>query len=287
MKRFVFLLFLIFMTCGCEQPAAQPHEDLDAALWVHSSAEYRAIARSVYRMAREKLAVALEDKTWSALPAQQDLLQNGPDEKALPPAVILDVDETVLDNLEFQARLIDSGAEYNLDDWHAWVDEATADLIPGAAEFIAFCRERGVTVFFVTNRRAIAERGTRRNLELKKVLSPNAEDTILSKYERDEWTTDKSSRREFVASRYRLLLVIGDDLNDFVWVDDKPSAEARRQMADEYADWWGHKWFMIPNPNYGGWERALYDFDDTLPRVEKIERKLKALETEVTPGVTK
>ena len=283
MLRGLSIALVLFALMGCQpaSPTVEPHEDLDAALWVSTSAEYRAITEAAYRVASEKLTLAIADPTWSALPGQQDALQNSSDSDPLPLAVII-VDETVLNNIPFQTRMIESAKVYRPQDWHDWVDEAAATLVPGARDFIADCMEKGVTIFFVTNRRAEVERGTRRNLEALEIVAPGASDTILSKYERDEWTSDKTTRRQFVSSRYRVLLLIGDDLNDFIWVDVSPTAEARCEAAESHRQWWGHKWFMIPNPNYGGWERALYGFDDELPRADVLRKKEAALPDTVT-----
>ena len=278
----LFVAGLLFSAFGCEQAAQSPtanalaHEDLDAAAWIHTSAEYQAITTAVYRAAEEKLALALADDQWSALPAQQDQFNNA-GVADLPPAVILDVDETVLNNNAFQARMIENGTEYSVERWNLWVDEASASLVAGAKEYLEACERLGIEVLFVTNRTVDIERETRRNLERLGALTPDDEDWILSKYGRDGWTTDKSTRRAYIAKHFRVLMVIGDDLNDFVWAGDKPTATQRRAKAAAFEQWWGHKWFLLPNPNYGGWERALYAFDDDLPRSDKLVQKRAAL----------
>ena len=108
---------------------------------------------------------------------------------------------------------------------------------------------------------------------------PNAPDRILSKHERDGWSSDKSTRREYVAGRHRILLLVGDDLNDFVSVGFKPTAEDRRALAQEHADLWGTKWILLPNADYGGWERSLYDWEDSATDAIKLQRKHQALES--------
>ncbi|MDH3717150.1 MAG: 5'-nucleotidase [Planctomycetota bacterium] len=290
--RMSFLLActVTVLSCGSAQDeqadhqAVEPqppiaHEDLDATLWMQTSAEYHALAQQAYRLAQDNLAAALQDETWSADIDQQQLLTQPSTAQPLPPAVILDVDETVLDNSPFQARLIRQNAGYDVEAWHRWVEEAQATAVPGARAFIDFARAAGVTVFFVTNRESMVERATRRNLEQLELVHPDSDDTILSKHERDGWGTNKTTRRAFIARRYRVLLSIGDDLNDFVWVGFKPTAAARRQLAHEYRHMWGHKWIMLPNADYGGWERALFDWDDAAPASQKLEKKHSHLNT--------
>lgn len=255
-----------------ENVSSLVHEDLDATAWVQTSAEYPSITLQTYRAAQTRLDAALADPDWTAFAAQQDKLtdENG---KPLPPAVILDVDETVLDNSGFQAELIIKGGEYTPDIWHAWVEKRKARPIPGAKEFLDACRSAGVTTYLVTNREFKAEEATRKNLEDLELIPTDAPDIVLSKREKEDWTSDKTSRREFVAATHRILLMVGDDLNDFAYAGKNHTAASRRKIAAENNVLFGDKWFMLPNPNYGGWERSLYQFDDRLPREKKLESK--------------
>ena len=262
---------------GCER-RRNTHEDLDATLWMQTSAEYQAACRQAYRLARQQLAAALKDSNWSAdLVQQAQLTQQPTSASGLTPAVILDVDETVLDNSPYQARTVRSNGGFGIDSWHAWVREANAKPVPGVLEFVKAARELGVEVYFVTNREVVVENATRRNLEALGLSLPNAPDRILSKHERDAWSSDKSTRREFVGSRHRILLLIGDDLNDFVSVGFKPTPEARRELARQHAKQWGIKWISLPNANYGGWERSVYNWEDSASDAIKLQRKQLAL----------
>ncbi len=249
------------------------HEDLDATLWMQTSGEYLALSEQAYRLAQDRLIVALRDSSWSADIGQQQRLDASRAGEPLPPAVILDVDETVLDNSPYQARLIKNNGSYDVKTWQAWVEQAHAKAVPGAKEFIDFARDAGVTVFFITNRETAVERATRRNLELVGIEQPGSDDNILSKHERDLWTSDKTTRRTYVADRYRVLLLIGDDLNDFVGIGFKPTAEQRRELVEQNRHKWGDKWIVLPNANYGGWERALFEWDDAAPAEKKLRKK--------------
>ena len=248
------------------------HEDLDATVWVQTSSEYAAIARQTYLAATARLESAFSDASWSALSQQASQL-SAEDAPSLPPAVILDVDETILDNSGFQAELITSQREYTPDVWHAWVRKRKARAIPGAKEFLEACRSKDIATFLVTNREFEVEASTRKNLEALGLISEDAPDRILSKHEKEGWTSDKTSRREFVATTHRVLLLIGDDLNDFSYPGKNHSAADRRDVAEKNRENWGVRWFLLPNPNYGGWERSLYRFNDGLPREEKLKKK--------------
>ena len=232
------------------QPGAHPHENLNAVLWMQTSVEYEAAAKQAYRLAQLQLDAALKDPSWTAA------IEQTADASKLPPAVVLDIDETVLDNSFFQARLVRDRAAYSDERWAQWVNEARAPAIPGAREFTQYAASRGVTVFFISNRNANLENPTRANLKALQFPLSDAIDTILSRGERPEWTSPKGPRRAFVAGRYRILLLIGDDLGDFI-VNAAGTVEERHTRTAPNDDWWGRRWIMIPNPTYGSWERAV------------------------------
>jgi 5'-nucleotidase (lipoprotein e(P4) family) len=230
---------------------AQPHENLNAVVWMQTALEYEATATQAYRLATLQLDAALKDSSWTAA-----LEQTG-DASKLPPAVVLDIDETVLDNSYFQARMVRDHAVYSTERWGQWVREARAPAIPGALEFTQYAAGKGVTVFYISNRMADLETPTRANLQALKFPVADKVDTVLSRGERPEWQVSaKGPRRAHVARDYRILLLIGDDLGDFVVNADGTSEERRARTAPN-AEWWGRRWIMLPNPTYGSWERAV------------------------------
>lgn len=247
-------------------------EGLNATLWMQRSAEYRGTTEQAYRTAGRMLEKGLADPYWTAA-----LEQTG-DPSDLPPAVILDVDETVLDNSPFQGRLIRAGRTFNPDMWGAWIHEATAPPVSGALGFTRAAAERGVTVFYVTNRDSEFEEATRRNLARAGFPIAAGTDVLLMRGEREGWGSDKTTRRAEVASLYRILLLAGDDLNDFLSVS-RSTVEERDRLESEYSEYWGHKWIVLPNPAYGSWERALYGSESGLGPEEQRRRKMEELET--------
>jgi acid phosphatase len=252
-------------------------DGLNAVAWVQTSVEYRASALQAWRSARLSLERALKDKRWTAA-----LEQTG-NARRLPPAIIVDIDETVLDNSPGQARfLLEGSGRYSQQQWEQWSAESRAEPVPGAREFLSAAAARGVTVFYISNRGQQEAEATRRNLVEKGFPFRNATaadlgDALLLRGERPEWTSDKSSRRAAVAAHYRVLMLCGDDLNDFFPARMKP--EERMAKARAYDAWWGERWIILPNPMYGSWEDALYDFDRTLSPAAIQQRKLKALRT--------
>lgn len=249
------------------------HEDLDALLWLRTSVEYDALTRQAFAAATEKLGQALVDPNWEAL---VEVERSGVALSGRPPCVIVDVDETMLDNSAFQMERIQSDTEYDTEVWNEFVRRRASPAIEGAVDFAQACRASGVKVFFVTNREAKVEAATRHNLVSEGLMDENDPDLILSKNERNNWTSDKASRRRFVAQKYRVLLLVGDDLNDFLSAKNL-TIQQRNRLFLAHQENWGQRWFVLPNPNYGSWEQATIGNDYRAPLKKKRELKLQTL----------
>jgi 5'-nucleotidase (lipoprotein e(P4) family) len=234
-----------------QAPASPAHENLNAVLWVQTALEYEASAIQAYKLAEIQLDAALKDPSWTA--AIEQTGRPG----ALKPAVIVDVDETVLDNSYYQARMIRDNTAYSSATWDPWVQESAATAIPGALAFARFAASRGVTIFYITNRTSNLEAATRANLAAAGFPLTDGVDTILTRGERPDWqASSKAPRRAHVARDYRILLLIGDDLGDFIADAAGTPAERQAKTAPQ-TSWWGERWIMLPNPTYGSWERAI------------------------------
>jgi 5'-nucleotidase (lipoprotein e(P4) family) len=230
-------------------PAAKPVALPDSVAWFRTSVEYLAVTTEAYRLATLMLDRALADPLWTAA-----LEQTG-DFGSKPPAVILDIDETVLDNSESEERSIRQGLAYTEQRWADWCNERKATPIPGALEFTRAAAAKGVTVFYVTNREHALEQATRDNLAKFGFPLDPARDTVLTKSEQPGWTSEKAPRRSLIARDFRIVLLIGDDFGDFVQGARTTLAE-RRALSDAHADMWGVKWIALPNPIYGSWKTA-------------------------------
>ncbi|MEM6797812.1 MAG: HAD family acid phosphatase [Acidobacteriota bacterium] len=252
--------------------AASTHQGLDATLWVQTSPEFRATTLQTFQLASLRLEQALEDPQWTAALEQDAAKMAG-----LPPAIIVDVDETLIDNSRFQARLVAENLVYEPATWDGWVQQSAAPALEGAREFLAHADSLGVTIFYVTNRGSHHEPPTRRNLEREQMPIDSSRDVVLTKGE-NGWTSDKTTRRQHVAETHRVLLMLGDDLNDFVSGAKAPAPEPRRELAERYREMWGTKWLMLANPGYGSWMESLYGMDDSLPDPEKQNLKSRYLD---------
>lgn len=255
---------------GCVSSGSN-RANLDATLWVQTSVEYEAAVRSVYGAAARDLAALKADSGRTAA------LEQSGEYSSLPPAVIVDVDETILDNSPYQARLLLAGESHNSAAWSRWVVEERAEPVPGALDFVLRARELGIEVFYVTNRNSDLEMATRANLLRLGFPLPDHTDVVLTRGEEPEWVSDKTTRRQEVARTYRIVMLIGDDLNDFVAVGQR-SVEERADLAAGYEAYWGDRWRMIPGPTYGSWERALFGFDYELGDDDRLDHKIDHLD---------
>ncbi len=258
-------------------PASAADDNLNAVLWVQTSAEYRAACETVYRAAADKLDLALKEKNWDALvPDERD---NADQTAGLKPAVIMDVDETVLDNSPFQARLVKNGGEYDEVGWDRWVAEKKAKAVPGVVDFAKAASAKGITVLYLSNRAVHLKDATIANL--KAVGMPVANDGVflgLGTFVKDceQNGSEKNCRRRLAGRQYRVLMQFGDQLGDFAQILSNTPAD-RAKLADEYGDWFGERWWMLPNPTYGSWEPALFNNAWDQPREARRQAKRAAL----------
>lgn len=274
MKRVTWLrttvLALLLTPPAWAADAVPPNDLLNAELWMQSSVEYRANCLAVYALARLRLDEALADKSWTAYDQSGDYAN-------LPPAVILDLDETALDNSPYEARLVVNHAGFSPKTWDDWVKSAQAKAVPGAVEFARYAAAKGVKVFYVTNRDADQKAATERNMAALGFPTGGNVDTLLTKNERPEWAGNaKGPRFAYVAGQYRVLLLFGDQFGDFT---DKynGSVAQRDQTFEALKAHFGHDWMVLANPAYGSFESAPYGHNFRLSGDEKRTKKLDAL----------
>jgi 5'-nucleotidase (lipoprotein e(P4) family) len=239
MRRWSIVLVMAVAGCATAAPAptrAPAPAPAAAALpsglhWFRNSAEQRALYLQTYRWAGERLAAL-------ARGAQG------------PWAVILDADETLLDNSEYQLREARAGLGFDNARWNAWVRERAARALPGAVEFTRGVRALGGRVVVVTNRDAVVCDDTRTNLVAVGVEA----DAVLCRGE----TGDKNPRFQAVEAGsaapglppLRVLMWVGDNVQDF------PGLSQELRAAPESAlERFGRAFVILPNPMYGSWER--------------------------------
>ena len=251
LKFTIPLLLLVFLTGGCASMKQQSAEDATATystrdlneqlvmatLWMQSSAEYRALSYQAFNVAAMNLDSFLAAYTGSK-----------------PVAIIVDADETVIDNSAYQAWLIGQDFGYSSKTWTPWMEAAEATAMPGAKEFLNYAAAKGVEVFYVTNRKMVGYEGTKENLMA--LGFPNVDEKhLLLRTD----SSDKQARRDMVTKDYEVALLMGDNLNDFTSNFSKKTVDERFVETDKVKDQWGTRFIVLPNPTYGEWEGAVIE----------------------------
>jgi len=209
--------------------------------YMQNAAEYRALCYQAYNTAGQRLENMLAT------------MRRTPDAKPL--AVVVDIDETVLDNTPYQARQALQGGQFP-EGWTDWCNLAQAKAVPGALEFLKLVDSKGIAVFYVTNRRSAEREGTLKNL---RVLGfPQVQDDRFF-FRTDE--SDKTKRREKVSATHDIIMLCGDNLGDFSGAFDKQPKDVRFAAADSLMRHFGERWIVLPNPMYGDWYGAMINYE--------------------------
>lgn len=222
-----------------------------ATLWTEVSGEYKAMAYQAFNLAKLSL-----DRYKAEHPSKTNF------------AVVVDVDETVLSNANYEAHLIKEGVYHSGTLQKLWADEAIAPAIPGAVDFLNYAKNEGAEVFYVTNRRENTLLGTLENL--RKEGFPFADQQhILVKTD----SSNKEFRREIIKTNFEIALLIGDNLRDFSEDFHTESLNNTANAVDQNKDLFGHQYIVLPNPMYGDWEGKIYNGNWRLSADEKSKRR--------------
>ena len=225
--RFSFLfIFLFLFSCNNLDVSKKEH----SLYWQKNSAEYVALSYQAYNLAKFRLDEKLNS------------------EFNKRPAIVIDLDETVLNNLPYNEMLIDSSEFFTQESWSKWVNKKIATKVPGSLEFINYAKSKNVKIVYLSNRRVENYDPTKENLV--NLGYPFDEDTLMLL--RDE-TSDKTARRNTL-NDYEIIMLLGDNLADFNSVFYKKSNNERIQSVDSLSKMFGDKFIVFPNLIYGDWE---------------------------------
>ena len=264
-KTFTNSLFLAVVLTACGGKPVAPASDLpevnqlsqqtvNAVLWYNTSAENEYIYEQTYNIAKMMV---------------ENNMQGQNDNR--PRAVIVDVDETVLDNSPYQIELIKRGEVFSEESWAKWVLSMSCKALPGAVSFGAFCEERGIEIFYISNRSDRYLESTMQNLN--RVKMPFADESHV-KLRGD--SSDKSVRRRDIESQYRVILYMGDNLVDFDNTFSDRSMMYGKQEVRGKLEEMLPRFLLFPNPMYGNWEGA-FRTDDKLSPSERAKLKIEGL----------
>lgn len=246
------LIISLFFFYSCHQYTDHKKENKDTAntntictnyqhlvssvSWYNRSGEMRACYYQAYNLAKMQLEKNIKKTT-----------------KGKKKAVVFDIDETLLNNSPFEIKAIETGKGYSKETWAAWTSLARAAALPGAIEFVNFAKEKGVEVFYITNRKSEEKTATIKNLDSLKF--PFLDDAHMF-FRTDE--SSKENRRNIICKEYEILLFIGDNLADFSALFENRSENMGFDVVDQNKDKFGNIYIILPNPMYGDWESGLY-----------------------------
>jgi len=174
-------------------------------------------------------------------------------------AIILDIDETILDTSPYQSKLIIENKIWPYGEVD-YLQNGLATPIPGSLKFLKYVDSLGIKIFYITNRKELYKQNLIRNLE--KYGFPQVNNAQIICRQQDY---SKEGRRKSVASKYNIIMLIGDSLNDFSNVFEETNNENRNRILSEYEESFGRKFIVLPNPVYGVWEDIIYNGNWKLP----------------------
>lgn len=260
MRRIYFLIIILplLQSCGNKHLANNKlpeNQDplLLSVIWFQKSPEMQALYYQCYNNATKSLI---------------DKLRSTKNYK--PKAVVMDIDETILDNSPLEAYQVINNVGYSDSLWNCWTDLAKAEPLPGSLEFILFAKSQGVEVFYVTNRsERMAYKSTISNLKNKGFPFADSLHLILKTS-----TTSKEERRIKIASRYDILLLIGDNIGDFSSVFDARGEDLAFGTVKQNMKNFGDNFIILPNPMYGPWINAAMKNSSGTTTKEKLQNAL-------------
>ncbi|GAB4282933.1 MAG: 5'-nucleotidase, lipoprotein e(P4) family [Marinilabiliales bacterium] len=227
-----------------------------SVLWFQHSAENKALFYQAYNMAKYIVVNKMKNINLERLPA-----------------VVFDIDETILDNSPFEAECIKQSRSYSKEFWLEWTAMKKAKALPGTIDFINFLDSLGIEAIFITNRLQEELEVTfenMKNLGFKNIKKEN----FLMKTE----TSSKESRRQLINEKYNVLLYVGDNLADYQEIYEAcKTSEKRSKLVDIHKDEFGVDFIILPNPMYGDWEKELYNCNHDLTNAQKDSIRRAAL----------
>jgi 5'-nucleotidase (lipoprotein e(P4) family) len=253
-----------FFATAADAQTADNEYQISGTLYMQKAAEYRALCYQAFNLAQMNLTADFDKKNLKKLPkAERKMLR----------AIVVDIDETVLDNSPAQAYGIKNNKSFNTTDWYAWGEMRKAKAIPGAVDFLQSASRKNVRIFYVSNRDEVQKQATIDNLKAVGFPDVSAETVLLRTTE-----SGKEPRRQIILQKHRIIMLFGDNLNDFSNIFEKKSIADRFAETDKMRPTFGAKFIVLPNAMYGDWESAIYEYDRKLTDAQKKEKRANALE---------
>lgn len=233
----VTLGIILITSCNTKTNEKTQNQDylIYATIWYQHSPEMKALYLQGFNIASENLKLFAKQKT------------------KRPKAVVVDIDETMLNNVPFQAQEIIDNKPFSSDFWNEWTKLAKAEALPGAKEFSLLCDSLGIQLFYISNRSTSELDVTVRNLDSLGFAFATPDHFLLK-----ENTSSKKERREKVMENYDIVMLVGDNLADFTEVFESREDDWDCDLVNQYKSEFGKRFIILPNPMYGGWEKNIY-----------------------------
>jgi len=230
-----------------------------ATLWYQKAAEVQAIYYQTFNLAKLMLDKNIKKDRFKL-------------KKKLPKAIITDIDETILNNSPYNANLIITGTSYNKESWTKWVNEKRAKALPGAVDFCNYAKEKGIEIFYVSNRSDKDIDASMENLKKEGFPYVDKEHIYLKTN-----SSNKTDRRNKILEKYNVILYLGDNLRDFDETFGGRGSDFGFGITADNKETFGTKFIVFPNPMYGEWEKGFYNGDFSKPDKEKRQMRKDAL----------
>ena len=252
MKKSTFLfLGIAIILNACQQNSFEESKSQDhlimSTLWYQKSGEMKAIYYQCFN--------------WAKLRVDMTLAESNTETKM---AVVVDIDETMLDNSPFETNCISTGKGYSKETWRNWTSQINAKALPGAVEFSKYAESKGIEVFYISNRSVDEFEVTLKNLQKENFAFADSSHLLL-----ESNTSSKKPRRDIVRENYEIILLIGDNLIDFSELFEDRSTNYGFDIVEENSEKFGKLFIVLPNPMYGNWEKEVFDNKKGLSNKEK------------------
>ena len=258
-KLALFGIGIIFLLNSCKQNDFNESKSQDhlimSTLWYQKSGEMKALYYQCFN--------------WAELRVEMNLQNNNSEIKK---AVVVDIDETMLDNSPFETYCINTGKGYSGETWGNWTSKIEAKPLPGAVEFSKYAESNGVEVFYISNRSIDEFDVTLKNLQKENFAFADSAHLLLKTN-----TSSKKERRSLVKENYEIILLIGDNLGDFSEIFEDRSFNYGFDEVEKYKSDFGDKFIVLPNPMYGSWENAVFENNRDLTNEEKYTLRKNSL----------
>ncbi|MGM0612723.1 MAG: 5'-nucleotidase, lipoprotein e(P4) family [Bacteroidota bacterium] len=273
MTRNALLISIIplFLVLGCTQEKSQSEDNKSVSESKTEEVPCHPLtyAAMYQQVSAEKYALEYQAYSLAKLALEQNLANDSIDQER---AVILDIDETVLDNSPYESMLVLQDTTYPYK-WKEWLQKADARLLAGVKDFLEYTVNNGVEIFYLTNRKEKYRDVTLANLKKHQIPQANNKHLIMRTK-----TSSKKERRSKIKEDYHISLLIGDNLNDFSEIFEEKSNATKKDLIDKHNELFGTRFIVLPNATYGDWEGAVYDYNYGLSEKEKHQKRLERLQ---------